>query len=290
MQELDKYIDKVKSLPTAPRILPELLQLLRKENVDSDKVVRLISLDPALTASVLRLCNSAYYGGATPAANLQDAVTRLGFQQIYQLVAAVAGSKALSPAQSGYGLDAGELWKHCVTSAVTAQLIARKVGDDPHLAFTAALLHDIGKIVLSDALAAAYNKLMEEAKKTECSVVDLEKKVLGVQHAEIGGRLLQRWKFPENLVNAVWFHHTPNGAKPHHRLAACVYLGNMVAYFMGHGYGFQAFAVRGRAEAFEILQLDPNSLPGLMIQTFENLQMVDALLNAGAAGQPAAAA
>ena len=94
MQELDDYIDKVKSLPPAPRILPELLTLLRQDDVDSDRVVKLIAFDPAITAAVLRLCNSAYFAGASPASDLQEAVTRLGFKQVYQLVAAVTGSKS----------------------------------------------------------------------------------------------------------------------------------------------------------------------------------------------------
>ena len=96
MQELDDYINKVKTLPPAPRILPELLSLLRKDDVDSSRIVQLISFDPAITASVLRLCNSAYFAGSTPADDLQEAVTRLGFQQVFQLVAAVSGARMLS--------------------------------------------------------------------------------------------------------------------------------------------------------------------------------------------------
>ena len=151
MQELDDYINKVKNLPPAPRILPELLGLLRKENVDSSRVVQLISFDPAITASVLRLCNSALFAGASPATDLSEAVQRLGFRQIYTLVAAVSGARALTPAQKGYGISAGELWKHSVTTAVASQLIARSQDEpDEGLVFTAALLHDVGKIILAE--------------------------------------------------------------------------------------------------------------------------------------------
>src|SRR5215216_5933247 len=108
MQELDEYIDRVKNLPPAPRILPELLVLLRQEDIDSSRVVELISYDPAITAAVLRLCNSAYFAGGSPADDLQEAVNRLGFRQVYLLVAAVSGAKLLGPAQSGYGIDPGE--------------------------------------------------------------------------------------------------------------------------------------------------------------------------------------
>jgi putative nucleotidyltransferase with HDIG domain len=282
MQELDEYINKIKSLPPAPRILPELLGLLREEDVDADRVVKLIEFDPAITAAVLRLCNSALFAGATAATDLSSAVARLGFRQVYQLVAAVSGSRILGAAQAGYGIHGGELWQHSVTAAVAAQLIARSKDDDESLAFTAALLHDIGKIVLAAALEHIYKELVENSESQQAALIETEKRLLGVQHAEIGGRLLARWKFPENLVAAVCHHHQPAAASPYKRLAAYVYLGNMIAYFMGYGYGHQAFALRGRAEALEILSLKHDALPHFMIQTFDKLQMVEALVKVNA--------
>jgi putative nucleotidyltransferase with HDIG domain len=282
MQELDDYIDRVKSLPPAPRILPELLSLLRQEDVDADRVVKLIEFDPAITAAVLRLCNSAVFAGAQPATDLQSAVTRLGFRQVYQLVAAVSGARMLGVAQKGCGINGGELWQHSVTAAVAAQLIAQSNDEDESLAFTAALLHDLGKIVLAMALEHIYGELVENSQIQQTALIETEKRLLGVQHAEIGGRLLARWKFPENIVSAVTFHHEPAAAKPHERLAAYVYLADMIAHFMGCGYGHQAFALRGRAEALDILKLKSDALPQFMIQTFEKLQMVETLVKVSA--------
>lgn len=282
MQELDDYIDKVKNLPPAPRILPELLGLLRKEDIDSSRVVELISYDPAITAAVLRLCNSSFFAGAEPADNLQEAVARIGFGQVYQLVAAVSGAKLLGSPQRGYGIDSGELWKHSVTAAVAAQLLAVDKGADAGLVFTASLLHDIGKIVLAEALEHIYARLVVESQDSQASMLETEKRLLGVNHAEVGGRLLTRWKFPPNLVAAVAFHHQPSGADgdANRELAAYVYLGNMIAYFMGYGYGHHAFALRGRSEALDILRLSADALPEYMIKTFDKLQTVESLLQA----------
>ncbi|HXG48926.1 MAG TPA: HDOD domain-containing protein [Methylomirabilota bacterium] len=280
MQELDDYIDKVTSLPPAPQILPELLSLLNQDDVDSAPVVRLISLDPGLTASVLRLSNSAVFAGASSVSDLHEAVTRLGFRQVYQLVAAVVGSKTLGPAQKGYGMDQGELWHHCVSAAVAAQLLARRHGGDDNLVFTATLLHDIGKIVLAEALERQYAKVLESARDQEVALLDLEKKALGVQHAEVGGRLLARWKFPANIVSAVWFHHDPAAAQPHQELAAYVYLGNVVAYSMGHGYGHRSFAIEGHHDVFDMIGVSPDILPHMMVETFANLQLVQTLFSA----------
>jgi putative nucleotidyltransferase with HDIG domain len=279
MEELDQYIQKVKHLPPAPRVLPQLLVLLGKPDSDTSKIVELIMYDQSLTASLLQVCNSAYFASAMPVSDLEEAVNRLGFQQVFRIVASISGSRSLATKQKGYGMDEGELWRHSVTTAVAAQLIAEETGVEANVAFTAGLLHDIGKIILSSGLENIYAKLLEEVDTNQLSLLETEKKLLGVQHAEIGGRLLARWKFPAHLVAAVWFHHNPKSAQPHEKLASCVYLGNMIAYFIGNGFGHQAFALRGRAEALDILNLQSDDMPRLMIKTFERFDAIEALFN-----------
>jgi putative nucleotidyltransferase with HDIG domain len=281
MQAIDDYISSVRYLPPAPRVVPDLMKLLNQTNVDSSRVVRMISLDPSLTANILRICNSAYFAAALPTTDLQEAVTRLGFQQVYRLVTAATGAKLLAAPQKGYGLDPGELWKHSVASAVAAQLMARKLGDDDNLVFTAALLHDIGKVILAQSIEDSYSRLLREAEAHQLSILESETKLLGVNHAEVGGRLLARWKFPPNIVAAVTYHHSPKAASPHQRLASFVYLGNMIAYFMGHGFGHLAFALRGRGDALDILKLEPESIPQFMLETFEQMNVIEALFSIG---------
>ncbi|MBI1839717.1 MAG: HDOD domain-containing protein [Verrucomicrobia bacterium] len=277
MERIDEFIRSAKSLPPAPRILPQLMQLLRQTDVDSSKVVDLVTFDPALTAKILQVCNSAAYAGAMPVADLREALLRLGFAEIFRIVASVIGEQALGAAQAGYGIGRGELWEHSAVAAVAAQIIAQDRGLDPQQAFTAGLLHDVGKIVLAKALEGSYERIIEETDIHQQSLVEAEKAVLGVDHAQVGGRLLAQWKFPEPLVEAVTWHHDPSSAENHQPLAACVYLANMIAAFTGHGYGFQAFALRGRAEALESLGLQGDELPLYMIRTTEGLKKVSFL-------------
>lgn len=278
MNRLDQYIDQVSALPPAPRILPQLLALLGQPDSDSSQVVSLISLDPSLTAQVLKVCNSAYFAGASPASDLQEAVTRIGFRVVYEVVAAVCGSKVLAGEQQGYGIDEGELWQHAVACAVGAQILAEETHGDVSTAFTAALLHDLGKIVLSQALEGRYTTLIEETTAKGLSLLEAEQQLLGADHAEVGARLLTRWGFPDNLVAAVRYHHQPQAAGPHLRLAAYVHLGNIVAYLLGRGFGTQAFAQHGHAEAWMAVGLTPGALQNLMIFALERLQEVEARL------------
>jgi putative nucleotidyltransferase with HDIG domain len=277
---LDAYIDKVTSLPPAPIILPQLLHLLHKPDVDSSRVVELIECDPALTAAVLRLSNSAFFASSTAVSDLLEAVVRMGFGRVYELVVAIVGARSMRPAQKGYGIDEGELWKHSVATALAAKCMARVHGADESLVFTAAILHDIGKIVLAQALEQSYTKLVKEVQVNQASLLESEAAILGVQHAEIGGRLLARWNFPDSLVAAVWNHHNPAAAVGYEQLAAFVYLGNMVAHFMGFGYGHQALVLRGRAEALSLADIKAQELPHYMIETFGMFNEMQALIGA----------
>lgn len=279
-QRLDDYIDRMTTLPPAPVIVPQLLHLLNQSEVDSSRVVSLIACDPALTAAVLRLCNSAFFASSTAVSDLSEAVMRIGFDQVYEFVVAIVGARAMRPRQKGYGIDEGELWKHSVATALAARCMARARGADEGLVFTAAILHDIGKIVLAQALEERYEKLISEIQANQASLLESEATVLGVQHAEIGGRLLARWNFPAGLVVAVWNHHNPTAAVGHEQLASFVYLGNMIAHFMGFGYGHQALALRGRAEALGFVAMQPQELPHYIIETFEQFTEMQALIAA----------
>lgn len=277
MTAIEDYLSRVKNLPPAPRVLPELLKLLRSPDVDADKVVHLIKYDPSLTVSVLQLANSAFFGSARPSEDLGEAVTRLGFQQVYILVAAVSGARNLTPAQKGYGMATGDLWRHSATTAVAAQLIAKDLDDDVDLVFTAGLLHDIGKVILSDTLESTYSVIVHETSQNRYPLLDVERRVLGFDHAQVGGKLLAKWNFPANLTAAVEHHHQPEKAGPHARLAAYAHIGNLIAYSVGQGYGNASYALEPSAEAFRILGLDEESLPSYMMRTLDQMSVIEAL-------------
>ena len=190
-------------------MLPQILPLLNQPDADTNTVVDLIAYNQSLTGNVLRVCNSAYFSRGTPIDTLQHAVTRVGFRQIYDIVVSVISAVTLARPQKGYGVEANELWGHSVAAAVAAQIVARDCSADEQIVFTAAILHDIGKIVLSLALEDMKDKVAFETEKCNLSPYEIEMKLLGVNHAEIGGRLLEHWKLPAHLVAGVRYHHHP---------------------------------------------------------------------------------
>jgi len=272
MQTLDDYINKIKTLPPAPRVLSQLLVLLNEVDSHAGQIVELIAFDPALTAKILQRCNSATAGLGRPISDLDEAVTQLGFNAIYRLVAMVVGEGLLGSQQPGYGIGAGQLWEHSVTTALAARVIARKLDGEENLAFTAALLHDIGKLVLGAFLVNCRQSVLKETGRSGRSFLEAEKAILGVDHAEIGGRVLLQWNFPENLVSSVWHHHNPAHARPHEQLAAYVHLGDIIAHCLGQAQGYESFALQTRAEALQILEISPKEMDTLILETDAALQ------------------
>ena len=277
MLTLDAFIESIDYLPPMPRNVTALINLLHRTDIDVDQVVALVQYDPALTAQVIRLCNSAYFG-STPAADLHEATARIGYYEILQLVVALSTAALMCPQQKGYGIEVGELWKHSVTAAIVGKFVAADLEGDAALMFTACMLHDLGKVALSRSLEAKYDDVVAETKRCQSPMLVVERKLLGFDHAEVGGRLLERWNFPAELVQAVRFHHDPAAAPEHAQVAAYAYLGNMIACFMGLGCGHQALAFQGRAEALDLIGTTPERIPGYMAKAFYALRDTEALL------------
>src|SRR5208283_2169216 len=183
MLTIDALIASTEHLPPAPRNLVRLIELLNQTDVDIDQIVELIEYDPSLTVQVMRRCNSAYLGASNPASDLREATARLGLNQIFQLVAALSTAAAMRPEQKGYGIEPGELWKHSVTAALAGKLIASEHDENASLVFTACLLHDIGKIVLSHKLEGRYAEVLAETKRSQRPMLAIERDLLGFDHA-----------------------------------------------------------------------------------------------------------
>jgi putative nucleotidyltransferase with HDIG domain len=274
MHKIDSILDNIKNLPPAPQVLPKLLSALTEADSDVDRVVDLIALDPAMTAKLLQTCNSAFYGMDSPVNDTAEAVNRLGFQVVYRTVATVSAAHCLkvSPAS---GLDAGQFWKHSVITAFAAQYIAEGVGADAGLHFTAALLHDLGKVVLAEGFGNHYRELLSAS--ADAFRLSLEKAAYGADHADVGARLLERWKFSAPLVSAVRFHHDPGAAGEWQRTAACVCLANALAHNLDQSPAGHKSSITAPEAALTILELTAEDLARHRELIIENWTFVEGM-------------
>ena len=272
-ERADEYIRKAQRVLPAPHILPQLLPLLNQPNRDIDKIVELISYESSLTANVMRICNSCYYSRGTPIESLKHAVMHIGLGETYRIVVAITGSVVLSAGgQPRSGRQPQRLWHHSATTALAAQFVAEQTGEDQNIVFTAALLHDLGKAVF----ALEQEKLYEERSDShqKVSLLDAEKELFGIEHAELGGRLMEAWRFPPSLVVAVQFHHQPGIAPSYARTAACVCVGDQIAYLLDRGYGNHHSALDGCGAALGILGISPERLTDYRDQVVPRLKLL----------------
>lgn len=227
-----RYIENVSSLPVAPTLVTQLLQVFREPDKEVDEVVQLISYEPALTAEILKRCNSSYFAGQEPASDIFESVSRLGFYEVYQLVVALFGAGAKSMEGAAEGIDVEGLWRHSVITAVAASIIAEEIEESKAVAFTAGLLHDIGKLVLASAERARYAEAVQASERENVSLVQTEREAFGTDHSQVGGELMAHWKLPEEVVAAVRHHHGSEGAFSH--LDFVVALADIVAGSLDH--------------------------------------------------------
>jgi putative nucleotidyltransferase with HDIG domain len=259
-------------LPPGFEIVPRLLMLLDRPESDSEKLAEVIRVDTALTADVLRISNSAYFAGAQRIETIRDAILRIGLREIYRVVMKVVASPVFQASQRT-PVARLDLWKHSFAAAVAAHVLARKIGQDPEVAFTAALLHDIGKVVLAQAHGVKYIALVEESTLENHGVRKLEEHAFHTNHATIGGRLLQQWNFPENIAASVSSHHEPlRAARPHVALTAITYLANILAYRIGRGFGFPQYVVNPNAAVFKAVSMESRDFDELQQEVADEFE------------------
>jgi len=222
--ELAVKLSTVEDLPTLPSIVLELERLLQNEAVGVDDVALVIEEDPAIAASVLRVANSVMYYSSISGTiiSLRDAITRLGFKEVDRLVSSAALIRTFG--RLGHHLDPKCFWRKSLSTAVAGRVIARSVTVpvplDEGEAYIAGLLHDVGLLILDEYFPDTYGQLQAVAVKQGGALADVERGVLGLDHGEIGGYLLDRWNLPEALVEAITWHNQPDRAKPEARLTA----------------------------------------------------------------------
>jgi putative nucleotidyltransferase with HDIG domain len=271
-----EIISQVKDLPTVPETARKVTRLLSNPDSPRDDLVKMIRQDNVMTAKLLRVCNSAQTGLSSEVGSVDQAVLLLGDNAIFQIVTAIGFGGALGFTMPGHLVEANGLWSHSLNTALGAEYLTQKgdYGDfQPSIAFTAGLLHDIGKVVLNQILTPKWradirSRMSEDGR----SRVEAEKIVLGADHAEIGACLLRNWALPEMLIEAVAHHHCPV-TQPEVHLSAVVYLANNAAHIAGPSPGAcEVFATRPDSAIAELLGLKQDRLEQLVANVHEAMK------------------
>jgi putative nucleotidyltransferase with HDIG domain len=253
-------LDHAQKLPSLPSVVLEILESFDNERMDVSTLAGKIANDQALVARVMRVANSAFFGLSGQVGTIFEAISVLGFNNLRGLVTAAAIINA-SPKNLGE-FDLVVFWRHGICTAACAKVLAKRLGLNPEIAFTAGVLHDIGKlIIVMEYPAAAKVVAVDEA--SDESFLEAERSLIGYDHAALGGELAQRWKFPQAIRDAIRLHHSPPDASGRSNLSDVVYIANLFAHALDQGkIREQKFAMLA-AEAYDRLTLDQSEWPAL---------------------------
>jgi putative nucleotidyltransferase with HDIG domain len=241
---LDQINAFVKTFPGMPAAALKLLALVDEPDVRVPQIEVILRQDPGLTANLLKLANSAYFGIPSKVGSVRQAVILLGLKRLTQMVIATCTSAILERMVPGYDLPAGELWRHSLAVSVAAEGLVRELKlDAAEEIFTAALLHDVGKIILGQFVQDDYAKI-EMALDQGLAFETAESIVLGTNHAEIGALILSKWSIPEDIVYAVRWHHEPEKAERSNPMLDVVHVANMLCLMIGIGVGREGLSYR----------------------------------------------
>ncbi|MBN1614933.1 MAG: HDOD domain-containing protein [Deltaproteobacteria bacterium] len=271
---IDRIVRSIENIPAFPATIQKVTELLSRDDYAVSEVAGVIKYDQSITANILRMSNSAYFGVRYKIRTIQDAVTYLGRQNLIRAVQTAGISRFFAGTPKGYVSRAAELWKHSVAVALMSQILSRKIFNrEDAILYTASLLHDVGKVILGEYVQESFRIIEEMVTKEGHSFLEAEEKVIGINHADLGGKIAVHWNFPPEIKNPIAFHHNPNRLdKADQTSSWLVYLADQACLMMGIGGGTDGLAYRGLGEAGKMFNLKTRDIEGAMILLTEDLE------------------
>ncbi len=278
--ETIKIMEKVESFPSMPGSAAKVLSLTDDPKSSAIDIENLLRYDPGLTANILKVTNSAYFGVANEVGSLKRAIVLLGMQRVVQIVIASCVTALMDKNIGGYDLPSGELWRHSIAVSVAAEGLVKELNlPKAEEIFTAALLHDVGKLILGDFVKDDIEKI-EEYTSEDMAFQNAERKVLGTDHAEVGAFILNHWSFPKEIVDAVRWHHDPDAAEISSPLIDIVHIADVLCLMIGIGVGREGLNYEPSPSVVKKLGLKNTHLEKVASQTLEWVNELSEVLKA----------
>jgi putative nucleotidyltransferase with HDIG domain len=277
---IEKILRSVQHVPAFPMTIRRVTELLQDENFSVLEVANVIRFDQAITANILRMCNSAYFGIRSRIGTLNEAVMYLGKENIITAVQTSGVSRFFKKTAKGYVPQANDLWTHSVSVALMSQILFKRIYNrEQPVLYTAALLHDVGKVILGEYVHESFAQIMELVCREECSFLEAEERLFGINHASIGGKIAERWNFPQEISMAIAFHHRPDLTEDNESISPwLLYLADQICSMMGVGGGQDGLAYRAVSDVAKRFHLRDRDIEACMVQLFEDMRKAKELM------------
>jgi len=274
MKVIQRILKSIDTIPAFPATGNKVAQLLSKADYSVLQVANVIKFDPSITANILKMANSAYFGSQHKISTINDAVMYLGQKNLLRAIQTAGISKYYKKGSSGYFDNATDLWEHSVAVALMSQILSKKItGDENTTLYTASLLHDVGKIIMGEFVRDEMKKITMLVSAHGMSFLEAEETVLGINHADLGGKIAEHWNFPIEIREAIAFHHRPDLlAKEDKIMPWIVYMADEACLMMGIGSSIEGLAQRAVGELLKKFNLRMRDLEKSMVMLSDDLK------------------
>lgn len=270
---------QVKRLPVLPSSVQKAMELLQDPQVDMGSLAEALRHDPGITANILRLANSAFFGAVHRITTLRDAVVRLGAKRVSHLLLTVAVSPRISGEVAGYDMPPCALLEQSLAVAIASELVAAECNlEAPSHTFTAGLLANVGKIVLDQFMGVSGEEIAELATTEGISFEQAERRVLGTDHVEVGTELLRFWNLPEEIVSVVQYRLEPDKCPEPSQALDLVHVGDAIARLTGMGQGVDGMQYHVSETVMSRLRLDEAAVQRIMEALLEHVEKIKEIL------------
>jgi putative nucleotidyltransferase with HDIG domain len=262
ISEIEQSMEAIQPIP---QVALKILRLTDEDEYDIRALTAEIRKDQVISAKTLKLCNSVIFAGSNKIESLDHALVYIGLQMLVRLVISASVDSFFSHTGSGYSLCKGGLFHHAIGTAVISEKLADLTGRvKPGSAYTAGLLHDIGKVVLDQYVSSAYPLFYRELNEEGNNFSETEKTILGVDHTEVGSELARRWSFPESLIDVIRYHHKPEDATQNPELAHTVYLADLLMSRFHAGLELERLDTAALSARLAVLGLSMERFPDIV--------------------------
>ena len=278
-EAIGRILSKIKALPTLSIVVAKVIQVVSNPLTSASDLSKIITVDQALTAKVLRLANSAFYGFPFRIKNITQAVSILGFDTIRNLALTVSVYKVFT-GESNSDFSHQDFWKHCVGVAICANLLAKKIKyRSPEGAFTAGLLHDIGKNFFEQYMHKEYAEVLKFARENNRSIYESEKELLSIDHTVVGKMMAEKWNLPHELAAGIASHHNPEGEEEENVMAHIINVADTICKKKGIGFSGDNVQLPVSKEGRELFSLDETGEQELMLSLDKELKEAETFVN-----------
>jgi len=260
--EISRSAENIRPIP---QVALKILRIINEELYEIQNLTEEIRKDQVLSARTLKLCNSVLFASRNRIESLDHALVMLGQHLLLKFVISASLNNFFTQSGQGYSLCKGGLYHHAVGTAAIAEKLANVTGKvEPSLAYTAGLLHDIGKVVLDQFINSGVSFFYRELNEHGKNFSDIEKQVLGTDHAEVGVNLARNWSFPASLVETIRYHHVPENAEEHPALVHIVYLADLLMSRFHTGLELERLNTDALAARMDAVGLSISEFPQLV--------------------------